>query len=204
MKLKREKYTTPELGRSFLIQRLEKPWKTNALGMADNPFAFGGGYKNGGLSDDAMNLLRDIFRFDYMGAAEFEFGAVPKALQKVANTASHDDLVGFSFEIPLADVEPHWKDKDAVAEGNGTIYVICPEDWAEEVANRIRYYAAHPFGGKVEYRLLEMTMLHHALRPRDEWDTRRCGWLELDNGYFFFTDKDMFEQVCQLFGVKPQ
>jgi hypothetical protein len=28
------------------------------------------------------------------------------------------------------------------------------------------------------------------------------GWLELENGYFFFTDKDMFKQVVLLFTGK--
>lgn len=58
-----------ELKQTYLVQRLNRP--TNGY---DNPFSFGGGLKNGGLSEDAMKLLRPIFSFDYMGSAEFEFG----------------------------------------------------------------------------------------------------------------------------------
>lgn len=70
-----------EMERSYLIQRLKDPY----LGHEKNPFSFGGGYKNGGLADEAIDLLKDIFSFDYMGAAEFEFGALPKALNRIAS-----------------------------------------------------------------------------------------------------------------------
>ena len=58
--------------RPYLIQRLEK--SKNYV----NPFSFGGGLVNGGLSKDAMSLLKPIFSFDYMGSAEFDFGVLPK------------------------------------------------------------------------------------------------------------------------------
>lgn len=53
---------------SYLIQRLQKTVHSsnellNTLGEA---LAFGGGKKNGGLSKEAMNLLRPIFSFDYI------------------------------------------------------------------------------------------------------------------------------------------
>jgi hypothetical protein len=64
----------------YLIQRLEKPSKDAKW----NPFSFGGGYRNGGLSADAVGLLAPVFQPAYMGAAEYEFGALPKALQAVA------------------------------------------------------------------------------------------------------------------------
>lgn len=38
---------------------------------------------------------------------------------------------------------------------------------------------------------------------REEPDNYRvCGWLELDNGWFAFTDKEMYEGVARLFGVE--
>ena len=94
---------------SWLIQRLNKPYGENPFGLKDNPFAFGGGLVNGGLSHEAMDILRGIFSFDYMGAAEFEFGAVPKALQTIAANAGN--MIAFSFNIPLDDIEKDWRDK---------------------------------------------------------------------------------------------
>ena len=56
--------------------------------------------RNGGLSSEAMDLIRGIWAFDYMGAAEFEFGAVPKALQKIAAS----DLTSFTISVPPSEV----------------------------------------------------------------------------------------------------
>jgi hypothetical protein len=175
--------------RSWLVQRLRRPWP----GERDNPFSFGGGLKNGGLSDEAMGLLRGIFSFDYMGAAEFEFGAVPEALQRIARA----DLAVFSFAVPLADVPAHWRDKSSEKPaGEATVYVLCPADNSDEVRERIEGWARTHLAD-----LKEQTRFASALRPFNEWDSEVCGWLELDNGFMFFTDRDMWQQTCELFGV---
>lgn len=181
--------TTSELRRSWLVQRLNKPHPG-----PDNPFAFGGGRKNGGLSDEAMGLLRGIFSFDYMGAAEFEFGAVPEALQAIAKSA--DDLVAYSFPITLAKVRAHWDDKRP-AEGIGVVYVLCRREWTDEVEQRISEWAT---GDRED--LKERTKLSNALRPFNEWDGETVGWLELSNGFMFFTDRDMWAKTAALFGVE--
>jgi len=160
----------------------------------DNPFSFGGGMLNGGLSSDAMDLLRGIFSFDYMGAAEFEFGAVPKALQGIA--ARSDRLAGWSFTIPLAKVAKNFREKGPAPKGSATVYVLADESWRPEVEDRIRGWAKEPYGG-----LKETTRLSSTLRPVTEWDGETVGWLELDNGFFFFTDEAMWEATCDLFGV---
>jgi hypothetical protein len=158
--------------RSWLIQRLRKPYGEQRFDM--DAFAFGGGMRHGGLSDDAMKLLRDVFSFDYMGAAEFEWGAVPKALQLIASKAKH--LTGFS--LPCG------------------VHVLCDRRDRDEIVERVNEWAAAPYND-----LKENTRLHDALNPRHKWDTNVCGWLELDNGFFFFTDADMFNATARLFGV---
>ena len=97
--------------RSWLVQRLGKPYKRGLLGGKDNPFSFGGGFKNGGLSDEAMDLIRGIWSFDYMGAAEYEFGAVPAALNTIAQAAVAKNLATFTITVPLKEVPQSWRDK---------------------------------------------------------------------------------------------
>jgi hypothetical protein len=93
--------------RPWLIQRLQKPWKiaedANPLfkamvAGAAGPFSFGGGYVNGGLSKEANKILGEIFQFDYMGSAEFEFGEVPKALGRIAKDVK--DFTAFEWKPP--------------------------------------------------------------------------------------------------------
>lgn len=161
---------------SYLIQRLEKPAKI------DNPFVFGGGYKNGGLTNNAMDLIRPIFAFDYMGAAEFEFGALPKTIQNLAKLNS--SLVGKSMAVKTKN------NKDAV------VYYICESEHEEEVKSRIKAFAKDEWSK--ECRTKERVGLYDSI----EGNFKYCpGWLEIDNGYFFFLDKKMWQRTCELFEV---
>lgn len=176
--------------RSYLVQRLDPPAPKTILGV-DNPFAFGGGLRNGGLTSKAMDLLRGIFSFDYMGAAEYEFGAVPEALQGLARDA--DDIIAFSFEIDLAKVKTYRKEKPPP--GMKQIYVLCRAAHREAVIERIGEFAAE------NHRVKCGVLLSDVLIPPPLYTPRTRGWLELDNGFFFFTDEAMWRSTAQLFDV---
>jgi hypothetical protein len=170
------------LSESWLVQRLETPSRGFGPLGVDNPFSFGGGYKNGGLSDDAMALLRDIFSFDYMGAAEFEFGAVPEALQGIAACAGRDKLGAWTTEV----------------DGH-TIYVIAPDDLQQQIDERIAAFA-NDYGANY-YRLKEPTRLYGVLH-NEPYTDRLGGWLELDNRFMFFTNREMAHKTAALFGIE--
>lgn len=184
--------------RSWLVQRLSQPHGGTFLGqLKDNPFSFGGGLRNGGLSGEAMDLLRGLFSFDYMGAAEFEWGAVPEALNRLARAK---DLVAVEFTVPLRHVAKNWRDKtDDQPKGSAHVFILCRAEDAVEVGDRIRGWAK---SGDGREDLKECTHLAGSLRPFHEWDGEVCGWLELDNGFFFFTDREMWEGTARLFGVQ--
>lgn len=199
--------TVSELHQSWLVQRLEKPRKMpERWGLGpDNPFSFGGGLKNGGLSDDAMSLLREVFAFDYMGAAEFEFGAVPKTLQKIAEFADNGNLEAWAFSLALSSIPKGWKDPgEQKISGMVNVYVLAPTAWKDEVVKRITAWAQKKQGR--EFYTKEGVHLDLALRPwaDDPYPTRVAGWLELDNGFMFFSDREMWEKTCELFGVKTR
>ena len=180
---------------SWLVQRLKKPYGRS------NPFSFGGGLRNGGLSEEAMELLNGVFSFDYMGAAEFEFGAVPKALQLIAKES--DQYLTTTLSFPLSKVEKGWRDKSTEAPtGEALVYVICRKGDVQEVHNRIKGWAFKPYDKANQ--LKEITMLSQTLRPDSEWSPEVAGWLELDNGFFFFLDKEMWEKTADLFGMETK
>jgi len=204
----------PEMHRSYLIQRLVKP---HALSMKiggkqiDNPFCFGGGLVNGGLSDKAMDLFREIFSFDYMGAAEFEFGSIPAAFNAIAKEIKK--YTTFTISLKRSDLgRPSWlswgpaneqleKDKafTEIRKGSAEIYVFCRKEHEEEVRKRL-LKMAH---GK-ERDTKEYVGLRESILP-DPTSTSRHnphGWIEIDNGFMFFTDKEMATKTCGLFGLK--
>jgi hypothetical protein len=179
------------LAESYLIQRLEKP----RGGFLAGAFSFGGGMKNGGLSDEAMGLLQGIFSFDYMGSSEFEWGSVPYALSQIAG-----DIEGyetFEVEVDLSKVPAHWKRKGELGEGFKDVYVIAQKGDREEYTKRILKWASEAYNSGMK----ETTHLARTLRPVEEWDNDVQGWLDVSNGVFFFTDFDMFMNTAKLFGL---
>ena len=153
-----------------LIQRLENP-----IGRA-SPFSFGGGLKNGGLSKEAMDVLGDIFNFDYMGSSEFEWGAVPAALNFIAEQSSLKTIVS--------------------GETQGVFY-ICPQSYETGVIAVIKAL----LDDEHSLHLKGWCGLSDRVNHPDEYNQDKVGWLELDNGFFFFVDKDMFEKTKALFEV---
>jgi len=166
-----------DLQRTYLVQRLKTPYKGNV----DNPFNFGSGLLRGGMTEKGYHVLNQIFTFDYMGSAEFEFGAVPKAIDAIAK--------GF-------------------AEGNGTtgqividgvpVYYLTHKNVEKETVKRIEDLAKDPYITKI--RLKEWTGFGDAISARtgkkeDEYAMEWIGWIELDNCFMFFVDKEAFEKV---------
>lgn len=188
------------MNRTYLIQRLEKPLNPpegHLLHGKDNPFVFGGGLNNGGLSKEAMEMLRPIFSFDYMGAAEFEFGEVPKALSKIAQGAQ--DLVRGEVRVPNEKMSMMaWEKRmfqPLPKDGEVIVYILCRKEHLEYVQELVRDLIAS------KVLLKEDTLLRESVMTRkdgDMFNKRICGWLELDNGFFFFTDKEMFEKTTAL------
>lgn len=164
-----------KMDRTWLIQRLLAPRQ------AANPFAFGGGLVNGGLSSDAVNLLKGIFSFDYMGSSEFEWGAVPAALSFLAEQSSRGNIVCGEID---------------------SVYYLCPANYEEEVKDIIQKLKNSE--SKL-FRLKEYCGLAEHFNYGDKNSFRNTlGWLELDNGFMFFVDEEMFENTKKLFGISSE
>ena len=168
---------------SRLVQRLLKP-----VGGVSS-FAFGGGHRNGGVCESSMQDLNKIFSFDYMGAAEFEFGALPEALNKIWDNRE-DSITG--------SVKVHWKTEDwrtrEKSSGKDEVYYICYKNHVEEVKRRIDCWAVGKSACPVPLKC--GAELDGAFK-----EDRYKGWIEFDNGFFFFIDKGMWENTIKLFEI---
>jgi hypothetical protein len=190
----------------WLIQRLQKPFGDNR-DLASRIFSFGGGMRDGGLTKKATDLLQEIFTFDYMGAAEYEYGTVPKTLRSIVATIP--ELSTSSFEIDLGDiVVEKWEERDFKKTKKGmkkTVYLLAKKSHHEPMEKYIRTLI-----GKEPPRLKESAGFRNAILepsdPKEDWRQRIQGWLDLNNCLFFFTDKDMFERTTLLFlgNLKPE
>lgn len=188
------------MNRPYLIQRLNKPYLTengekSFLQKVGEAFSFGGGLKNGGLSEKAMSLLSDIWSYDYMGSSEFEWGAVPKSLQRMAT--DYDKLV--SGEVEVTAIHRDWRKKKPTTK-KGNVYYICIKDDEEEVIEWIKKFSNSI---KRDYNTKERVGLAESI-CKDEEDTFRSavGWHDITNHYLFFTDKEMFDKTKALFELE--
>lgn len=209
--------------KTWLIQRLNRPYERTERGdfLAKASEVFGGGSLQ--MSEDGKKVIRDAFSFDYMGAAEFEWGAVPNALQGLAR--DHKDLIAFPFPVSSSHIAPNywresiaWKERrkelDAAKKAgtkpprkkkpkfgdieDATLYVLC-RDRHEAYVKKVILMCASD-----NIRLKESTCMKDALDPEPSanYRERLGGWFELDNGFFFFKDREMWERTCALFGVE--
>lgn len=160
------------MGRTHLLNRLIKP-------KVKGDIVFGSALDADKLSENAYQVLSLAFRIDTnMGYAEFETGAVPAALDFIAEEAAWEALV--SGQIMK-------------------VYYICPKNYEEAVKQVIEALLTdqRKLNLKVGCWLFEQIAGHPS-----KLDDDVVGWLEIENGYFLFSDQTMFEATKQAFGVK--
>jgi hypothetical protein len=187
------------------VQRLTAAPKTDFHARIDQ--AFGGGAV--GLSTEGWRAIQSIFSLDYMGAAEYEFGTIPSCLKQLAHDAEH--LVAASTVIPAKSIEPNWNRQREARTKRGTprkkqpvhppiedrtVYLLCRKADLDEVEKRVHLLA----GGKISTKC--GTRFSNALDPISDFDCNVKGWLEVDNGYFFFLDKEMWAKATRMFTGK--
>lgn len=199
---------------SWLIQQLTQ--KPSSPFHAKASRAFGGGMLL--LKDQAWDKLQRVFDFKYMGAAEYEFGQIPTTLQGLVR--DREALVTFTVTVDRRGIQENFQHvsrkqqarrqaRDA-AKAAGvppprasrakappfpprTVYALCRCEHQAHVRETIRQDAQ----GKLQVR--DRTRFAAALDPATDYDRETIGWFELDNGFFYFLDKDAFEGTCQLF-----
>lgn len=188
---------------TFLIQRLKRPrHATGPLAKAHR--VFGGGMM--ALSEQQWDFVDQAFEIDYMGAAEYEFGSFGKAMQMLMEA---NERVAFGIVIDRKDValngsrsfNKKLKKADAPSEP-AVVYVLCQTGLRDEIEKRIRQLANDGIESLRWVR--DDTFMHRTLDPLNEWDEKTVGWLEIDNGFFFFTDKEMWRAVCAWFDLETK
>jgi hypothetical protein len=200
-----------ELSRSFLIQRLEKPnLRPDGDGICHNPFTFGGGRMDGGFHPEIAEKFAKLFRFEYMGSTEFEWGALPLAIWAMAwhagaTTKRPEEIPGnhWGIDVYRLPQKPQGLKATAVYIGHQTVFLLAPDGTENEFAERLRAFA------KDEYDRKYSTKAHVGLRETLERlsaneEPKHLGWIELNNGAFFTVDRGMFCGMMEFFGLETE
>lgn len=213
-----------DTGNSWLIQRLLRAPEATEQGdfLAKARQVFGGAAL--GLGDDALALLRNVFAFDNMGAAEYEFGKIPKVLGRIAK--EHGDYVAFMTTVVGKEIKPGWwresrarEDRrkviaEAKAAGkrpprakkpvypdipNQDFYVLCHGKMVKYACDLIQNCAAGKQGSKNGHYVELCLDPEPGRNHRDDL----IGWLELDHGILFFRDKQTWEKTRAMLDIQP-
>jgi hypothetical protein len=117
-----------------------------------------------------------VLTFDYMGSAEFEFGALPASLKRIRSNSK--DYIQFEHTIKGYNDRP--------------LTILCQRDQKEDVINLL------PLLANKKIRLKERCDLDAYLAGERSSDL----WWDIDNDFFFWrTDKDFSERFdVLLFG----
>jgi hypothetical protein len=88
--------------------------------------------------------------------------------------------------------EPNWKKARAIFYKGEKVRVFPHEFSVLKPENMASYANGDEYCG-----------LQGKLTQGDDYHQRNVGWLELDNGYTFFVDREMYEAFCSLFEITP-
>lgn len=131
--------------------------------------------------------------FAFGGGGLKNGGLSKEALQLLANVCSFDYMGDFEFENGSVPAAFHfiWQQGQRGHLVSGThrdVFYICPKAYEDGVRGVI----SQLLDDEPAMRLLEPTGL------AEKWESI-CGWLEVNNGFMFFTDATMFERTKTLF-----
>ena len=209
---------------TYRVQRLKHKPKSDWHARLSQ--VFGGGMYQ--MSEGGWKVCQEVFDFDHMGAAEYEFGSIPNALKNIVDERA--DYRAWSFIIKSVDVTPGWwrqrgmdafrraeiqaakrknekpprmspKHKKELAEKAG---VPIPDATIYVVSNK----AQDP---KLVEKLIRMVNSGQ-IRPKsgasfdldrepDSYAKDVIGWFDLDNEIMWFTDKEVFDSFIKLFEI---
>ena len=132
--------------KSYLVQRIKRKKKDNTKKGVDQ-----------------------LFQFDYMGASEFEWGALPEALKAMKD----QENVG----MPITT-----QDGDRTV----TAYFHGPEG-VLPIAQHL--FETHYHGNRRDCYTKERTQIQDAYSPRNEWDKELIGWWDIEHHFVIFKSK---------------
>jgi hypothetical protein len=198
--------------RGWLLQVLQRRPKTEYDKRVDQVYSFGGG--GSGFSKEAWEIIHGLFSFEYMGSAEYEFGAPAKAFQEIVKLAGIKKLVRGQMVVKAKDIK-----MDKFSRGNSnydptvkkrgqpsklpppkdvSVYFICEEGREADVQRIIKAVA------KDTQRCKDSPRGSAIFDPVSEHDKNYIGWLSVTDREPFLAliDKPTFDDTVKAFGAR--
>jgi len=167
---------------SWIVQRLNSPEKI--MNPYGNTIEFD--------DKDSVDRVAKVFSTDYMGAAEYEWGALPKAMSRMYEKSislimlEHSNfkcwiVYSFPYDFGLFQIMALELRVKRFVEEN----YLKGKDWDKQG----KEVAKNDYGS-------------FYIRVNNEWDKELMGWFDLQNDFAWFIDKKMAEEFLLLFKNK--
>jgi hypothetical protein len=209
---------------TYRVQRIKPKPKSDFHARLSQ--VFGGGMV--GMSNDGWKFVQQIMDFDYMGNAEYEFGAVPKALGNIVNERA--DYEAWSFTIKGCEVKLGWWRQRAfdvlrraeikAAKERGEKPPRMSPKHKKELVEKAGapipdfpiYVVSHKQQGRdLVERLIRIvgdgkmftkgSPMFDLDREPGGYGSEFIGWFDLDNEILWFRDKTVFDGFVELFEI---
>jgi hypothetical protein len=180
------------------LQRLEMPREHM------NPFNFGGGLRNGGLSDEAAALLRPLFCFYYMGDAAFEYGAMPESFDRFREQRGKYVLLPLKHSLTVSRSKMFGRqpgEKPTKHKIDFEVFCICRDDWRERAAAIIKTLSSEREVHGVRLALKCGNDFPNAVYDFVLGKPSTIGWMDIENDYFIFLREETAVRLLHLFEV---
>jgi len=199
-----------EWKKPYLVQILKQPWeKTGTVrdGL-QNAFSFGGGLKRGGFSKEAMQLLTNLWGWEYMGASEYEWGAVPEAMKKVVDYVNKNNYFAGYIEIehPESVCNEHggvdiWNKKNPKLI-TSKVFILCHKLHTSYVTEFIWKVANSQQRITRDYTNIAIVL--YKGEKKLLYSSIAIGGLNLDNAFIYLTYEPSIQKMIQMFGLTLQ
>lgn len=183
-------FRRPRRSRFYHLQILKKPVKLNWYRCVLDHM---------GIGLMCRELIKNMFSFHMMGFAEFECGAVEKALTVITVNSQAYTVCSLKLDLKK-DFVPNRarterylfygkqrknKKFSKQAKGSCPIYVLCPRERRAWVKREIKHCAKGAYSKAYSY-------FPEAVDPLSNIDKQMKGWLEIYYKVMFFIDRKMF------------
>ena len=183
---------------TYLLQRLKKP-------VNEKRYSIGRAFSKVSMSEEAWEITKELCEFDYMGAAEYEFGTINTTMHSLAAAAQREGLSSFSFVMRPQDRKLNTSRQRKQpklrfpAPKSVRVMGICQTYRLAEIREHTKSLCSDEY----KHNFKRGPLINSALDPIEDWETDLRGWIDLDNDYMFFCDEDMWRGFCSLLQVDP-
>lgn len=196
--INREALVTTRLLQSFTAP--PKPMPDGSKNIMHR--VFGGGMMQ--MSKALWDALDEVCTVHYMGAAEYEFGILPTRLGLILD--NNKNMKPGHMILGPHDFPDNYKRRrrsegeELPTKRHRAVFYLCDEKLEEETRKRIKELASGKLGADIKMGC----RFPEALDPLNEYDREFLGWLDLNNGFMFFVDEDMWRGFQVMLGIKSE